>query len=99
MPLQRRLPKHGFSYVHSKREFSEITMARFMTVLNKIDSSSVEITIDLLKEMKVLKKYHTSCKVLGPGEKLPKHIKTLMLGKNVNATKSVKESFNIKEEV
>jgi len=61
MPLQRRLPKRGFTNISSK----------IYTLVNvgQLDAlNETEITPELLKEKGVIKKFNDGIKILGNGE-------------------------------
>lgn len=62
MPLQRRLPKRGFTNIF-KKEFAIINIRE----LNEFEEDSV-ITQDLLMELGKIKKSRDGLKVLGDGE-------------------------------
>lgn len=61
-PLQRRLPKRGFTNIFAK-EFAEVNLEQ----LNRFEDGT-EVTPELLKESGVLKKLKDGVKVLGHGE-------------------------------
>lgn len=61
MPLQMRLPKHGFTNVF-KTEYAEINVS----ALNKFDAGTV-VTPELLHETSTLKQLKDGVKVLGSG--------------------------------
>jgi len=79
MPLQRRLPKVGFT---SKKNINTVELK--YDYLDKI--SETEITIELLKKYKLIKNKATKVKVIGPVTVSSK--KKLI---DVQATKSVME--------
>tara|TARA_Y200000002_G_scaffold353028_1_gene332157 strand:+ start:307 stop:714 length:408 start_codon:yes stop_codon:yes gene_type:complete len=79
MPLQRRLPKVGFT---SKKNINTVELK--YDYLDKL--SETEITIDLLKKNKLIKNKATKVKVIGPVTVSSK--KKLI---DIQATKSVKE--------
>ena len=62
MPLQRRLPKRGFTNIFGK-EIAAINVDD----LNRFDNGEV-ITPDRLKECRLIKKFKDGIKVLGHGE-------------------------------
>lgn len=62
-PLQRRLPKRGFSNKRFATEYAEINVA----VLERFDANT-EITPELLKAAGVVKQQKDGIKVLGNGE-------------------------------
>ena len=82
MPLQRRLPKVGFT---SKKNIN--TVALKYDYLDKI--SETEITLELLKKYKLIKNKITKVKVIGPVTVTSK--KKLI---DIQATKSVMEFIN-----
>ena len=61
-PLQRRMPKRGFSNAMFKVEYATINVSD----LEKFEDGAV-VTPDLLKEMGILKKQLAGVKVLGNG--------------------------------
>lgn len=79
MPLQRRLPKVGFSS-RVNNYFTELKYDR----LEKIKED--EITIDLLKKYKLIKSKIKKVKVIGPCT-----IKSKKVLKDIGYTKSVEE--------
>ena len=79
MPLQRRLPKVGFT---SKKNINTVELK--YDYLDKI--SETEITIELLKKYKLIKNKATKVKVIGPVTVSSK--KKLI---DMHATKSVME--------
>lgn len=63
-PLQRRMPKKGFSNARFKTEYTEVNL----TLLEKFDANA-EITPEVLKEAGVVKQIKNGgIKVLGKGE-------------------------------
>ncbi|MDD4378152.1 MAG: 50S ribosomal protein L15 [Eubacteriales bacterium] len=62
MPLQRRVPKRGFTNIFAK-EYVEVNVAD----LNKFDNETV-ITPELLKESGVIKTIKDGVVILGKGE-------------------------------
>lgn len=62
MPLQRRLPKRGFTNIFAK-EYAEVNVE----VLNKFDNGT-EVTPELLKKLGIVKNLMDGVKVLGNGE-------------------------------
>ena len=79
MPLQRRLPKVGFT---SKKNINTVELK--YDYLDKV--SETEITIDLLKKYKLVKNKATKVKVIGPIT-----ITSKKKFVDVDATKSVME--------
>lgn len=61
-PLYKRLPKRGFTNVNRK-EYAIVNL----TDLNVFESGTV-VTIELLKQHKLVKKVYSGVKVLGDGE-------------------------------
>ncbi|TDT50415.1 50S ribosomal protein L15 [Fonticella tunisiensis] len=62
MPLQRRLPKRGFTNIFAK-EYAEVNVE----LLNRFEDGT-EVTPELLKEAKVVKNLLDGVKILGNGE-------------------------------
>lgn len=62
MPLSRRLPKRGFTNIFAK-EYAVINVSDLETLDN-----GTEVTAELLKEKKIIKKINDGLKVLGRGE-------------------------------
>ncbi len=62
MPLQRRIPKRGFTNIF-KKEYSVVNLDR----LNMFEEGTV-ITPELLSERRIIKKANSLVKVLGRGE-------------------------------
>lgn len=62
MPLQRRLPKRGFTNIFAK-EYAEVNI----DILNKFDNGA-EITPELLKKHGIVKNIVDGVKILGNGE-------------------------------
>jgi large subunit ribosomal protein L15 len=62
MPLFRRLPKRGFTNVNTV-EYAEVNVE----LLNRFESGT-EVTPELLKEAKVVKKLLDGVKILGDGK-------------------------------
>lgn len=62
MPLYRRIPKRGFTNRNSKD-----IVAVNVDVLEVFDNDTV-VTIDLLKERKIIKNPRDGVKILGNGE-------------------------------
>ncbi|MEI6093390.1 MAG: 50S ribosomal protein L15, partial [bacterium] len=64
MPLQRRLPKFGFSNAPFKKEYTVINLTRIDTL-----SNTSEITPDTLVDLNIIKaSQKNSVKILGTGE-------------------------------
>ena len=89
MPLQRRLPKHGFKYVHRKRAFAELPFYRIVLQAEKLALGSLHVDIEWLHSLRLIKKHVKSVKIIGPANKSPVTLKTMSLGENITATASV----------
>jgi large subunit ribosomal protein L15 len=63
MPLQRRLPKRGFTSIF-KKEYEIVNLEH----LEERFDGGTEITIELLKEANLVKKIKDGVKILGRGE-------------------------------
>jgi large subunit ribosomal protein L15 len=63
MPLQRRLPKRGFTNIF-KKEYEIVNLDH----LEERFEGGTEITIELLKEANLVKKIKDGVKILGRGE-------------------------------
>ena len=63
MPLQRRLPKRGFTNIF-KKEYEIINVSR----LDERFDADTEITLELLKEARLIKGRKKMVKILGEGE-------------------------------
>jgi large subunit ribosomal protein L15 len=63
MPLQRRLPKQGFTSIF-KKEYEIVNLDH----LEERFEGGTEITIELLKEANLVKKIKDGVKILGRGE-------------------------------
>jgi large subunit ribosomal protein L15 len=63
MPLQRRIPKRGFSNSVFKKEYAIVNIED----LNGFDDGA-EITLELLRELGLVKKKLNGLKILGQGE-------------------------------
>lgn len=63
MPLQRRLPKRGFTNAPFRKEIVAINL----DALNRFDNGTV-VTPELLKEVRVIKKIADGVKILGNGQ-------------------------------
>jgi large subunit ribosomal protein L15 len=64
MPLQRRLPKRGFSNVSFKKEYAIVNL----DVIDKISEEVDIITPEILLQKGVIKKLKEGLKVLGNGD-------------------------------
>ncbi len=62
MPLSRRLPKRGFTNI-----FAKVYATVNVSDLNVLEDGT-EVTVELLKEKKIIKKTFDGLKVLGNGE-------------------------------
>ncbi len=62
MPLSRRLPKRGFTNI-----FAKVYATVNVSELNVLDDGT-EVTAELLKNKKIIKKTYDGLKVLGNGE-------------------------------
>lgn len=62
MPLSRRLPKRGFTNI-----FAKVYATVNVSDLNVLDDGT-EVTVELLKEKKIIRKTFDGLKVLGNGE-------------------------------
>lgn len=62
MPLQRALPKRGFTSIF-KKEYNEINVARL-----NVFAAGTEVTPALLKEKGLIKSFKDGVRVLGTGE-------------------------------
>src|SRR5690606_5493978 len=63
MPLQRRLPKRGFTNIF-KKEWTEVSLAKIEASFNAGD----EVTPELLRERGLIKKAKHDLVILGSGE-------------------------------
>ncbi len=63
MPLQRRLPKRGFTNAVFKTNYATISLSE----LNRLEEGTV-VTAALLKEMRIIKQAKDGIKVLANGE-------------------------------
>lgn len=62
MPLSRRLPKRGFTNIFAK-EYATVNVSE----LNVLEDGT-EVTVELLKEKRIIRKTYDGLKVLGNGE-------------------------------
>ena len=62
MPLSRRLPKRGFTNIFAK-EYATVNVSE----LNGFEDGA-EVTVELLKEKRIIRKTYDGLKVLGNGE-------------------------------
>lgn len=62
MPLSRRLPKRGFTNIFAK-EYATVNVSE----LNVLEDGT-EVTVELLKEKRIIRKKYDGLKVLGNGE-------------------------------
>ena len=65
MPIQRRLPKNGFAYVHKMKHHKELIAQQVLARLLKVYESDIEITVQLLKDLNFIPKYVKTVKILG----------------------------------
>ncbi len=78
MPLQRRLPKRGFSNAPFKKEYAIVNLDDINKIADKVDT----INPDILIEKGVIKKLKDGLKVLGNGDiNKPITIKTHAISK------------------
>lgn len=63
MPLQRRLPKRGFTSVF-KKEYEIVNLDQ----LESVFENGTDVTIELLKQARLVKKIKAGVKILGRGE-------------------------------
>lgn len=63
MPLQRRVPKRGFTNIF-KKEYELVNLDR----LEERFDDGTEVTVELLKEKSLVKKVKDGVKILGRGE-------------------------------
>lgn len=82
MPLQRRLPKRGFTNIFAK-EYAEVNVE----VLNKFENGT-EITPEILKKHGIVKNVVDGVKILGDGE-----LKKSLIVKAHKFTKSAAEKI------
>lgn len=83
MPLQKRLPKVGFS-----SRVGQFNASIPSALLNKFDG---EVTLDVLKQANLIDQRAKNCKVYLKGDVTAK----VSLGENVTATKGVKAQLGI----
>ena len=67
MPLQRRLPKRGFTNIF-KREFQILNLSDLSRIYPQLSGSIEEITLELMKQKGLIKKTNLPVKILGDGE-------------------------------
>jgi large subunit ribosomal protein L15 len=68
MPLQRRVPKRGFTNIFRK-EFQIVNLSALSRALEKSEVSAEEVlSLQRLREMGLIKKADLPVKVLGDGE-------------------------------
>ncbi len=86
MPLYRRLPKRGFSSIHTskKKVLAKLNLGDIETFIkNKKIDSTQEITIKYLKEKKIIGNKFLELKILGTGElKAKLKVKTDFISKS-----------------
>lgn len=64
MPLQRRLPKRGFSNYPFKKEYAVVNLEDLNKIIDEVDV----ITPELLVQKGIIKKLKDGLKILGTGE-------------------------------
>jgi len=67
MPLQRRVPKRGFTNIFRK-EFQVVNLSALSKALEKSEASENVISPQKLREMGLISKADRSVKILGDGE-------------------------------
>ncbi|WP_353684014.1 50S ribosomal protein L15 [Thermodesulfovibrio sp. 3907-1M] len=78
MPLQRRVPKRGFSNVPFRKEYAIVNLKDLNKIIDEVDV----ITPETLLQKGVVKKLKDGLKILGSGEiKKPVIIKTHAISK------------------
>lgn len=78
MPLQRRIPKRGFSNATFKKEYTIVNLDDINKIIDEIDT----ITPEILLEKGIVKKIKDGLKVLGNGDiNKPITIKTHSISK------------------
>lgn len=79
MPLQRRVPKRGFSNAPFKKEYAIVNLKDLNKIIDEVDV----ITPEVLVEKGIIKKLKDGLKILGDGEiKKPVTIKTHAISKS-----------------
>jgi large subunit ribosomal protein L15 len=63
MPLIRRIPKRGFTNARFRKEYAEVNVSR----LNAFEAGT-EVTPELLRERRVVRKVRDGVKILGGGD-------------------------------
>lgn len=63
MPLTRRVPKRGFSNYYFKKEYATLNVEK----LNVLEEGTV-VTLETLKEAKLIKNKYNLVKILGEGD-------------------------------
>ena len=63
MPLIRRVPKRGFSNYPFRTRYAEVNVNR----LNQFDAGT-EVTPELLKGLRIVRKMHSGVKIMGDGD-------------------------------
>lgn len=63
MPLIRRIPKRGFTNARFRKEYAEVNVDR----LNSFEAGT-EVTPELLRESRVVRKVRDGVKILGGGD-------------------------------
>lgn len=64
MPLQRRLPKRGFSNAPFKKEYAIVNLKDLNKIIDEVDV----ITPEVLLQKRIIKKLKDGVKILGDGE-------------------------------
>ncbi|GAQ95814.1 large subunit ribosomal protein L15 [Thermodesulfovibrio aggregans] len=78
MPLQRRVPKRGFSNFPFKKEYAVVNLGDLNKIIDEVDV----ITPEILLQKGIIKKLKDGLKILGDGElKKPVTIKAHALSK------------------
>lgn len=83
MPLYRRVPKRGFKN-NNKIDFNIVNLAAFSGF-----DSGTEVTIDLLKEMGLIKANKNPVKLLGNGELKVKKLKIVVHACSASAKEKI----------
>ncbi len=74
MPLQRRVPKRGFSNFPFKKEYAVVNLGDLNKIIDEVDV----ITPEILLQKGIIKKLKDGLKILGDGElKKPVTIKLM----------------------
>ncbi len=81
MPIQRRLPKHGFKSLQNKKQFAELGLSE----IEKIDAP--EITVEVLKKLNSISASVKKVKLLKTGA-----LNKKVILKGISVTKGAKSS-------